>query len=221
MLFDAVGTLLSPAPPVAVAYQRAAERFGIQVALDEVDRRFSRAFRRQEELDAALGHGRTSDERERQRWRQIVADVFPDAPHPKGLFEALWRHFADGGNWALADDAAAAIEGLRALGKAVGIASNFDSRLLEICRAQPPLASCRLFISSQVGARKPHAAFFAAIQRKLSLPPEKLLLVGDNFENDYEGARRAGWQAILLVRGGRTPREGCRVTHTLGELLSL
>ena len=85
----------------------------------------------------------------------------------------------------------------------LGVASNFDSRLQTICDALPPLANCpQRFISSQIGFRKPATAFFRALEQQLGLQPAQILLVGDDLDNDYRGARQAGWHAVLLTRRG-------------------
>ncbi len=48
---------------------------------------------------------------------------------------------------------------------------------------------------------KPHLPVFRAIEEALSLPPEKLLMVGDSLEHDIAGAHAAGWGSVF-VRGG-------------------
>src|SRR5688572_9226412 len=90
VLFDAVGTVIYPDPPVAVAYACAGERFGVGIEPDEVRRRFAAAFARQEALDGESGAWRTSEARERERWRSIVAEVFPTSADGEALFAALW-----------------------------------------------------------------------------------------------------------------------------------
>ena len=60
-----------------------------------------------------------------------------------------------------------------------------------------------LVISSEVGFRKPHPSFFQAACAQLGLPPDKVLCVGDDPENDVRGAIRAGLSALLLDRGAR------------------
>jgi putative hydrolase of the HAD superfamily len=76
-----------------------------------------------------------------------------------------------------------------------------------------------LVISSEVGWRKPAAAFYREVCRRSGLEPEQILLVGDDRINDYEGARSAGLQAILLDPAGKSAtRQVNRITR-LGDLL--
>ena len=199
VLFDAVGTLIEPDPPVAEAYQAAGRRFGSQLSSQQILSRFRAAFARQERLDAAESGDRTDEPRERRRWQAIVGEVFDDVADSAGLFDALWRHFAASAHWRLCPGAADCWRELSARGLALGIASNFDARLLAVCEGLAPLDECRrVFVSSQLGVRKPNPAFFAAIAERLRLPPERILLIGDDLDNDYLAAAAAGWQSVLI-----------------------
>jgi len=203
-LFDAVGTLIEPDPPVAAAYEAVGRRFGSSLSRETISDRFRAAFARQEWLDETEFLGATDEARERRRWQAIVVEVFDDATDAESAFAALWGHFAEPANWRLCDGAAECWQALSARGLPLGIASNFDARLETICRGLPPLADCRqLFVSSRLGFRKPSPAFFAAIGERLGIPPSRLLLVGDDLTNDYQAARAAGWQSILIDPAGR------------------
>ncbi|HEY2839596.1 MAG TPA: HAD-IA family hydrolase [Pirellulales bacterium] len=220
ILFDAVGTLMRPEPSVSGAYTAVARRHGIELDQAEVERRFRRAFARQDAIDLAERDNRTDQERERQRWRGIVEDVFGPIPQIEEIFLDLWGHFANARNWRLFDDVADVWRRLTEAGMTIGIASNFDDRLAGVCRELPPLDDePHLFVSSQVGWRKPSRGFFAAIESSLSLRPEELLLVGDDLTNDLQAAQAAGWQAILLNRselGG-----GALAPDSIGTLAGL
>ncbi|MEX2121292.1 MAG: HAD-IA family hydrolase [Pirellulales bacterium] len=222
VVFDAVGTLLYADPPVAAVYAEAGRQFGSRLDEPDVDARFRAAFARQEAIDAAQHAGRTGEPRERDRWRSIVADVFDDVTDGEALFATLWQHFARPEHWRLYDDVGPAWRRLSQQGFVLGIASNFDRRLEVICRGKPALADCRwLFISSQLGCRKPSPAFFQAIQDRLALPAAQVLVVGDDLENDYRGALAAGCPAVLLDRHQRYRLPGrvgslaeiCRITR--------
>jgi len=223
VLFDAVGTLIEPHPPAAVAYAAVGRRFGSSLGEPEIEARFRAAFARREAIDAADGMGETSEAGERARWRAIVGEIFDDVADTEPLFDALWDHFAAAKHWRLIAGAAEAwrrLEARQADGRrlVVGIASNFDSRLESVCSRLPPLASCPLFISSRLGHRKPSPAFFRAVEARLGLKPEELLLVGDDLANDYQGALAAGWRAILVDRDNQF--EGTRRVRSLMELVN-
>jgi putative hydrolase of the HAD superfamily len=201
ILFDAVGTLMRPEPSVSGAYTAVARRHGVVLDQADVERRFRAAFARQDDIDRVERDNRTDQPREVARWRGIVADVFGEIPQVEAIFADLWDHFADARNWRLFDDVPDVWRRLSSAGVTLGVASNFDDRLTGICQRLPPLNRAQhLFVSSQVGYRKPGRGFFAAIEAALSLRPEELLLVGDDLTNDFQAAQAAGWQALLIDR---------------------
>jgi putative hydrolase of the HAD superfamily len=200
VLFDAVGTLIRPEPGVAAAYLAAARRHRAagNMTEDEAGRRFRIAFDRQETLDRAAGWS-TSEARERQRWQAIVGEVFGEAAARDGLFETLWNHFADPQNWSPIEAARPWIDEARRAGLTIGVASNFDARLHPILAAMPELnVGTNVFVSSEIGWRKPSPEFFHPIESRLELSASELLLVGDDMQNDIEAAKAAGWQGTLL-----------------------
>ena len=55
----------------------------------------------------------------------------------------------------------------------------------------------KVFISSEMGLRKPEAAAFKAISREINVPLERIMFFDDTLAN-VEGARAIGMQAILV-----------------------
>ncbi len=204
IVLDAVGTLIDPNPPVAVVYAQAAARQGLVVEVLEVKRRFHQFFR-VDEIDEQLGPLATDEATEYRRWRRIVGNVLPDIPDPDRAFDELWSHFGTSSAWRAFDDVAPTIAAFRELGINFVIASNFDSRLRGVVEGLPALADCgdKLVISSEVGFRKPHQAFYQHACAQLGLPPERVLCVGDDPENDVNGPIRAGLNGLLIARDGR------------------
>ena len=218
VLFDAVGTLIYPAPPVAAAYGSVGRKHGSWLSDAQIEDRFRQAFCRQEELDSQ-SHGTATDEtRERCRWETIVAEVFDDLPDTTAVFSQLWRHFADPGNWRLYDDVPQVWQALTQREVTLGVASNFDRRLRHVCAGLPPLDRCqRIFVSSELTARKPATSFFRQIEQALSMRPQEILLVGDDWTNDYLAARNAGWRSLFLDRCGQR-QAGTEQIASLREL---
>lgn len=198
VVFDVVHTLVEPSPTVAVAYRDAARRHGLEVAPDVIQPRFRAAWRRQEALDAAaMPPFATSRTREMDRWRGIVAEVFGHAPTTEAIFADLWDHFGRPEAWRPVEAGRERIMAARAAGLPIALASNFDERLLGLAKIVAPLTLAdHVFASSELGWRKPAVEFFRAVEERLGLPPEELLLVGDDPELDIAAARRAGWQAL-------------------------
>jgi putative hydrolase of the HAD superfamily len=212
--------LLYPEPPVAQAYGSVARQFGSRLTAPEISERFRRAFARQEALDAGPRGCQTDEARELRRWQTIVGEVLDDVIDPAAVFEELWRHFAMPASWRLFDDVAEAWPSLAQRGMQLGIASNFDRRLKQVCSGLPPLDECeQVFVSSELKVRKPALDFFRRIEERLRLPPEQILLVGDDWTNDYRAALGAGWQAVFLDRRGERGNLG-EVIRSLRELVT-
>jgi putative hydrolase of the HAD superfamily len=205
--FDGVGTIIQPTPPAAEVYFLAARRFGSQLGMEEIERRFSKAFRDTEQGDlTAEARLRlvTSEAREKERWEQIVATVIDDIPDTAACFAELFAHFARPGAWRCFDEVPAVLRGLKVAGYRLAIASNFDGRLHAVCDGIAALRSIDArIISSEVGIRKPHPGFFAALVQSAGCRPDEVLMVGDDFSNDIEGAQSAGLAAVFLNRRGR------------------
>jgi putative hydrolase of the HAD superfamily len=204
VVFDAVGTLIDPRPAVAEVYAEAARRQGVALDAACVRPRF-RAHFAADESDEAAGPLATDEAAERRRWRRIVAGCLPEVPDPERAFDELWDHFARPDSWQADPEAEPTLTALAGAGLRLGIASNFDARLRPVLRGLPGLAAWagRAVISSEVGRRKPHPAFYRAACAALGLPPGAVLYVGDDPENDGRGPIAAGLRAVLLDRGAR------------------
>jgi putative hydrolase of the HAD superfamily len=160
--------------------------------------------------------------REAARWRSIVYEVLDDVPDPEACFRTLYDHFARPESWRADPDAAATLDELARRGYRLGIASNFDRRLKGVAAAIPALrpAADDPVISSEVRWRKPAPQFFAELRRRVGLPRGQILLVGDDWVNDYQGGRAAGLPVVLFDPRGRHPGAAPRITR-LTELLTL
>ena len=225
IVFDAVGTLIHPDPPVAVAYGQAARHHGSFLTADDIRPRFRRVWAASETHDlagaaspAATDPLATNEDRERQRWRWIVEQVIDDIADPDACFEELWQHFARPTSWSCFPDVAESLADLARAGFRLAIASNFDQRLPPICANLPALGPIQLcVVSSVVGYRKPSSHFFAALSRATNCPADRLLMVGDDFESDVAGALAAGLSARFLNRRSDSPA----ATDQIASLIEL
>jgi len=202
VLFDAVGTLMFPDPPVPEVYAEAGRRAGSSLSVEQIASRFRAAWSSQLAV-ATDSDLHTSESIERQRWRDLVSEVFDDVEDVTPLFQSLWEHFARPTFWRLFEDVSPVFERLAHAGVPVGIASNFDVRLRRIAAGTPALERCRIFISSEIGYRKPSPRFFADIERALGQKAGDLLLVGDDPAADVRAAREVGWESLLIDRRSR------------------
>ena len=220
VFFDAVGTLIHPAPPAPAVYAAVGRRFGSRLDAEAIAARFRDAFRRQETIDR-LAEWRTDETRELARWRTIVAETLADVTDPEACFRELFAHFGRPDAWAVHPEAGPTLAALAGLGCRIGLASNFDGRLRGVAAGLPELRPVGpLVVSSEVGWRKPAAAFFHAVGRAAGTAPEKIVFVGDDPVNDYDGARAAGLSAVLYDPRGARRDEAVRRIARLADLLA-
>ena len=199
VFFDAVGTLLFPQPPAPEVYRLIAEKQGVELPFEAVRERFHTAYRLEEAADLANGWT-TSEERERERWHKIVAFTLHSLPDPEAGFFDLYEHFAQPTSWRLHEDAERVFASLQQRGVKLGLGTNFDSRVhraIEGISTMAPLYG-RVVVSSAVGFRKPAKEFFDEVVRVAGCEANEVLFVGDDLQNDYEGARAAGLEAVLF-----------------------
>ena len=221
LVLDAVGTVIEPDPPVAIAYSDWGRRHGVPLSPDEIARRFRSALGRwQSGAGTARGDplAVTSERRERYRWRRLVGEVFAELDEPRlsPLFDSLWGHFGEARHWRLCEPLEPVLEACRRRRVRLAMASNFDARLLRIVRDVPALRCLdQVFVSSQVGYAKPSRWFYERIRLRLELPAAALLMVGDDPLRDVSAPRGAGWQAVHLCRQGR------RSPRAIGSLAEL
>ncbi len=220
IVFDAVGTLMHVTPSVAAVYGEVGRRFGSQLGDAEIRARFSAAFAEQDRLDESV-RWRTSEARERMRWRVVVSRVFNDVVDVAGCFDVLHAAFAKPEAWTFDPEWDPVSAELERRGIRQAVASNFDRRLHGILAGLPAtqrLAS--IVVSSEVGHRKPAQEFFAQLIAKLQVPAADILFLGDDRTNDYDSARQAGMRAILLDPQGKHLDVGPDRVERLADVLN-
>ncbi|MEW4487713.1 HAD-IA family hydrolase [Thalassoglobus sp. JC818] len=194
--FDAVGTLIFADPGVAETYTRIGNRFGADLSTEIVRSRFQKAFAEHQRTFS------TNEDHELNFWKRVVGEVLGPVENADDCFNELYRHFSLPESWRLADHAAEVISVLQSEGVGVAIASNFDRRLHTALDGHPVLCDIDVrLISSEIGWRKPSQQFFEALVDRCECAPDQILMVGDDFANDYTGARNAGLQAVHLGAG--------------------
>jgi HAD superfamily hydrolase (TIGR01509 family) len=147
--------------------------------------------------------------------------------------DTLMRTFAQPGpmcTWPEVEALRGATELLQSLHGRVGIAlatNAADSREEEIRRAleRAGLASWvdRIFCFHSVGHKKASPPFFAHVTAQLDLPADRLVMVGDDFEQDVQAASAAGIKAVWFNDRDHESRFGAgfRTIHALAELPKL
>ena len=204
VFFDVVGTVLFPTPPALTVYAEVARRGGLNLDEKEIRTNFIAAYKAEEIADRSAGWI-ASEEREKNRWRSIVAACLHGVSNFEFCFRQLFDYFAKPGSWSLNKEFARITTELKGRGIVVGLGSNYDSRLWPVIDGFPELSLLRerTVISSLVGFRKPAAEFFQKLIGMAACNPREVLFVGDDLENDYRGAIEAGLEARLLDPSNR------------------
>ena len=200
--FDVGGTLIGVWPSVGHVYAEVAARHGIKgLSAASLNRRFTAAWR----AATDFSHSRAD-------WAALVDATFrglTDRPPSQTFFGELYTRFASPYAWRIYEDVIPTLDALAARGLRLGIISNWDERL------RPLLARLKLagyfetiIVSREVGSPKPSRRIFEQAIRKLGLPPDAVLHVGDSLAMDVRGARAAGLRAVLVHRTGGVGRAG-------------
>jgi len=182
------------------------ERYGVKIEVETLDKRFKSAFKKAPPLAFPDTDKETLSRLEYAWWHTLVRDVFFDADFTRfdAFFEELYGFFASEAPWRLFPETQSVLAALKKSGFTLGIISNFDSRLIPICRH---LGIDDYFdsivFSSQSPVAKPHPAIFEKSLKTLGLMPSESLYIGDQYQNDVVGPESVGMRALLIERGAQ------------------
>ena len=137
------------------------------------------------------------------------------------MLDEIHAEFDKGVAWKPYPEAVRILKDLRRAGYRLGVISNASHALPETLR-KVGLAGFfdTVTYSFDVGAEKPDVRIFRRAVAQASAKEERCVHVGDSFEADYLGARRAGLHAILLQRHGEQPNP-CPLIRSLEDLRDL
>ncbi|RPI25433.1 MAG: HAD family hydrolase [Acidobacteria bacterium] len=211
VLFDAVGTLFHLRAPVGEIYLEQARRYGFEASDPELPVKLTRSFRAAFRAQGPLAFPDAPVDRiqelERAWWRSVVFRTFAPFGHPpdfENFFEHVFEMFRTGEAWRLDLDVRLVLPALRDKGLKIGLVTNYDSRVLDVLVALGirSLFDC-VTISTLAGAAKPDPRIFAEACAALSSLPSDACHIGDDPEEDWEGARQTGMHAILYDPSAR------------------
>jgi len=200
VVFDVDFTIAKPGPDLGPeGYRRLGERFGL--TLDPA--------RHDEARAAAIGELKRHPEldHDEEIWvlftERIIRGMGGDGATYECAVEMTraWEHAA---HFELYEDALPTLADLRRRGLKLGLLSN-TSRDLDVFVAHHHLDVDAVLTSHVHGKTKPHETIFRALLARLEVDAGEAAMVGDQHEDDIEGARAVGMQAVLLDRAGRFP----------------
>lgn len=141
---------------------------------------------------------------------------------PQSMALPIWmkvRDMSKGATFVLYDDVVATLEQLRKRSLIVALISNLTQDMKPVL-CQLGLAPMIDYVVSprEAGAEKPDPRIFQYALSQARIEASEAVHVGDQYDVDVEGARRAGIQAILLDRFDLHPDADCQRIKTLAEL---
>jgi len=211
VLFDVDFTLARPGPELGPAgYVRAGERHGLR--LDPA--------RYAEAREAALVDLRRHPELEHDDaiWfafsERIVLGMGGTSPAAYTCAVEITRAWEHHDNFELYEDTVPALAALRAAGLKIGLVSNSARDVREFA-VHHGLEIDAGISSFHHGKAKPHASIFRAVLDLLDVDAADAAMVGDQVEDDLEGARAIGMRAVLLDRARVHPEIEPRIESLL------
>lgn len=231
LFLDVGDTLIRAHPSWAGVYLIGLADAGIQV--DEAE--LEAALRKATEGGSWAFEGpfEATEEASFERIKEFDGQVLASLGHPDladEVFQRIEAAFEQRSAWLVYPDVPIAIEALAAAGIRMAVVSNWLWGAPELLH-HLELASHfeTLTISARVGYQKPHAGIFRHALEKMGADPARTIHVGDNYQADVVGARRAGITPVLIDRRSDDParvREensdpGLPVIRDLLELLDL
>jgi putative hydrolase of the HAD superfamily len=212
VLFDAGNTLLF------LDFPRLAQEVGAAVGLPLTPEGL---VRHAKAAALALERRGTTD---RERATVYLETLFVLAGVPPERLEVvrqrLWELHHERHLWSAMDPATPeALQRLRAGGLRLGVVSNSDGRVEEALRAARLEQYFEVVIDSHlVGFEKPDPRIFHAALGRLGVLAAEAVYVGDIYEVDVVGARRAGLDVILLDPLDNHAERDARTARNLSEV---
>jgi putative hydrolase of the HAD superfamily len=216
VLLDAMGTLLTFAPPAPLLRAALRERAGVDVGAEAAERAIRAEIRF---YRAHLHTGRDAESLGALR-RASAEAMRPELGAAAGVpGELLTDVLLASLRFAAFDDAAPALRALRAAGLRLVVVSNWDASLEERL-AETGLRGLvdGVVASAPFGAAKPDPAIFAHALALAGAAPQDAWHVGDSEGEDVAGARAAGVRPVLLRRDGGAAPADAPVIASLAEL---
>jgi putative hydrolase of the HAD superfamily len=126
-----------------------------------------------------------------------AADQMQPFKNFEACFEAIYQYYARPDAWVAAPESIPTLTALRAGGRRLAIASNFDHRFNEVFAGLGLTGHFDLiWLPSCGGVAKPDPRFFTGACERLGVAPGAAVMVGNDLQNDLEASRAAGLRAI-------------------------
>ena len=196
VIFDAEGTLFHISPSVGAVYAEVLAHFGRKVPASEVESRFKKLWPEIRKELTVFGK-EPCLEFWRKAFLKTVSPWLSELPEEEA-FRLAYEYFASPKAFVLAEGFPEVLSLLHNFGLKSAILSNWDERLHRLLSAFGLEQAFEVvFTACEMGVGKPEPEAFYLVCEALGVEPEEALMVGNDPEEDYEGARRAGLKALL------------------------
>ena len=211
VIFDVDFTLAKPGPDLGPeGYRRLGARFGLDLdpsRYDQARRDAIATLKRHPELD--------HDEEVWVLFTERIIEGMGGAGDTYACAVEMTRAWERAEHFELYEDALPVLDALRARGLKLGLLSN-TGRDLDVFVAHHAIEVDAMLTSRIHGKTKPHETIFRAMLDKLAVAPDAAVMVGDDPDDDFGGARAVGIEAWLVDREGRFPQHPQRLTDLRG-----
>jgi REG-2-like HAD superfamily hydrolase len=220
-----MGLTLVSLEPFARMFLRVSQALDIPAELPALERSADQV-RAQVMRDDASAYFEPTAENSRRWWRHVNQRTLQGAgvspAHWDDLDAGFMELLNDPAGYVLFPEVRRTLSTLRDHGYRLGVISNWDGNLPEMCQAWGIEPFFDFILASWgLGYAKPHPRIFQEAVRRAAVAPNAILHVGDSYQADVLGAEAAGFSAVWLNRQGEAAPGGCTAITSLDELLPL
>lgn len=207
IFFDAADTLFRVKGGVGNTYSDVARKYGVDSTPERIEKAFSKAFKSAPPMAfPGVVDPKEIKILEKKWWYEVVKRVFFEIrifekfdDYFNELFE-VFRYTA----WELFLETKDVLESLKKNGFIIGVISNFDSRIYDVCANLGIIGYFDSFvISSETGFAKPVPEIFSLALKRNKVYPSESIHIGDSLQLDFYAARALGINSVLIDREGR------------------
>ena len=199
--FDAMGTLVSLAPPGPRLQRSLARRLGREVELARCEGAM-RVEMRHYRAHCTEARDASSLAALRLECASLLADALAIDVSGADVLPSL----TDAISFLAYGDARPVLDELTEAGLKLAVIANWDVSLPDVLARLGLAEPFEVIVTAAaIGAAKPDMRPFQAALERLGASAARCVHVGDDPETDIAGARAAGLSAVLLDRSGRAP----------------
>ena len=206
VFFDLYQTLICYDPPQEESLAKVLSELGIEITPEALRRPVVAADEFIYQENSRLPISKRSDEEKKSLFAQYQAMLLKEAgiePTSELIGSILSKMQQIKFNRVLFDDVLPALTELKKRGLILGLISNVDSDITPLFDKLGLSPLLQVVITSQdMGYFKPQPEIFKEAAKQASIQVSEAMYIGDQYQIDVLGAKKAGMQGVLLDRNG-------------------